>query len=164
MNGNLLTLVEEIPKYNKGAIIVVEGSEQVIDNETYSSINRGYMILVGIDINDTEEDVEKMVNKLIKFRINPDENDKINLSIKDINGEILSISQFTLLANAKKANRPGFENAMKGEPAKHLYEYFNHLLEKEGITVKTGVFGADMKIHLINDGPLTFTLDSKEDL
>ena len=142
----------------------VKEAKCVIDNETYSSINRGYMILVGIDINDNEEVVEKMVNKLIKFRINPDENDKINLSIKDINGEILSISQFTLLANAKKANRPGFENAMKGDPAKHLYEHFNHLLENEGITVKTGVFGADMKIHLINDGPLTFTLDSKEDL
>ena len=142
----------------------VKEAKCVIDNETYSSINRGYMILVGISIDDTKETVEKMVNKLIKFRVNKDENDKINLSIKDINGEILSISQFTLLANSKKANRPGFENAMKGEPAKHLYEYFNQLLLNEGITVKTGVFGADMKIHLINDGPLTFTLDSKEDL
>ena len=142
----------------------VKEAKCVIDNETYSSINRGYMILVGISIDDTKETVEKMVNKLIKFRVNKDENDKINLSIKGINGEILSISQFTLLANSKKANRPGFENAMKGELAKHLYEYFNQLLLNEGITVKTGVFGADMKIHLINDGPLTFTLDSKEDL
>lgn len=142
----------------------VKEAKCVIDNETYSSINRGYMILVGISVDDTEDTVEKMVNKLIKLRVNKDENDKINLSIKDINGEILSISQFTLLANSKKANRPGFENATKGEPAKHLYEYFNQLLLNEGITVKTGVFGADMKIHLINDGPLTFTLDSKEDL
>ena len=142
---------------------VSEGS-CVIDNKVYSSINRGYMVLVGIDINDTEETVTKMANKLIKLRVNKDENDKINLSIKDINGEILSISQFTLLGNTKKSNRPGFENAMKGDSAKHLYELFNKLLIDAGISVKTGVFGADMKIHIINDGPLTFTLDSKEDL
>ena len=148
----------------KLVIQCVSEASCVIDDKEYSSIKRGYMVLVGIDVEDTEETVEKMANKFIKLRINPDENDKINLSIKDINGEILSISQFTLLANAKKANRPGFENAMKGDPAKHLYEHFNHLLEKEGVIVKTGVFGADMKIHLINDGPLTFTLDSKEDL
>lgn len=148
----------------KLVIQCVKEAKCVIDDNIYSSINRGYMILVGIGVDDTEETVTKMANKVVKLRINPDENDKINLSIKDINGEILSISQFTLLANAKKANRPGFENAMKGDPAKHLYEHFNYLLEKEGIIVKTGVFGADMKIHLINDGPLTFTLDSKEDL
>ena len=142
----------------------VKEAKCVIDNETYSSINRGYMILVGISIDDTKETVEKMVNKLIKFRVNKDENDKINLSIKDINGEVLSISQFTLLANTKKSNRPGFENAKKGEEANRLYELFNSLLKKEGIVVKTGVFGADMKIHLVNDGPITITLDSKEDL
>ena len=148
----------------KLVIQCVSEASCVIDNKEYSSIKRGYMVLVGIDIEDTEETVLKMANKFIKLRINPDENDKINLSIKDINGEVLSISQFTLLGNVKKSNRPGFENAMKGDNAKHLYEYFNELLIKEGIPVKTGVFGADMKIHLINDGPLTFTLNSKEDL
>lgn len=148
----------------KLVIQCVSQASCVIDNEEYSSIKRGYMVLVGIESDDTEETVFKMANKFIKLRVNKDENDKINLSIKDINGEVLSISQFTLLGNVKKSNRPGFENAMKGEPAKHLYEYFNELLIKEGIPVKTGVFGADMKIHLINDGPLTFTLNSKEDL
>lgn len=148
----------------KLVIQCVSEASCVIDNKEYSSIKRGYMLLVGIDINDTDETVVKMANKLIKLRINKDENDKINLSIKDINGEVLSISQFTLLANTKKSNRPGFENAKKGEEANRLYELFNSLLKKEGIVVKTGVFGADMKIHLVNDGPITITLDSKEDL
>lgn len=140
----------------------VLSSSLTIDGKLINEINKGYMILVSFTIDDTKETLEKMAKKLINLRIFEDSNGKTNLSIKDVDGEILSISQFTLYANAKKGNRPSFIDALNGEKAIILYNEFNKLLINEGMKVKTGVFGADMKVSLINDGPFTIMLDSKE--
>ena len=123
-----------------------------------NSINRGYMILVGLTHSDDEQVVTKMAEKILKLRVIPDEDDKMNLSIKDIEGEILSISQFTLYADSKKGNRPSYTDAMHPDKANELYELFNSYLNEE---VKTygGVFGGDMKVSLINDGPITINLE-----
>ncbi len=134
-----------------------------IDGKIYSSIGQGYMILVSFTNGDTKEICEKMANKLVNLRVFPDENNKTNLSIKDINGSILSISQFTLYADCHKGNRPSFIlNCLNPAEATKLYDYFNDVLKQLGIDVKTGIFGADMKVGLINDGPFTTILDSKE--
>ncbi len=134
-----------------------------IDGKIYSSIEQGYMILVSFTNGDTKEICEKMANKLVNLRVFPDENNKTNLSIKDINGSILSISQFTLYADCHKGNRPSFIlNCLNPAEATKLYDYFNDVLKQLGIDVKTGIFGADMKVGLINDGPFTTILDSKE--
>jgi len=133
-----------------------------IDGKVYSSIKKGYVLLVGFTKNDSEETAIKMKEKLLKMRVFPDENGKTNLSIFDVNGEILSISQFTLYADLKHGNRPSFVDCLEYEKAQKLYDYFNELLKESGLIVKTGVFGADMKIELQNDGPFTMVLDSKE--
>lgn len=134
-----------------------------IDGKIYSSIGQGYMILISFTNGDTKEICEKMANKLVNLRVFPDENNKTNLSIKDINGSILSISQFTLYADCHKGNRPSFIlNCLNPAEATKLYDYFNDVLKQLGIDVKTGIFGADMKVGLINDGPFTTILDSKE--
>lgn len=140
----------------------VLSSSLTIDGKLINEINKGYMILVSFTIDDTKETLEKMAKKLINLRIFEDTNGKTNLSIKDVDGEILSISQFTLYANAKKGNRPSFIDCLSGDKAIILYEEFNKMLVNEGMKVKTGVFGADMKVSLINDGPFTIMLDSKE--
>lgn len=140
----------------------VLSSSLTIDGKLINEINKGYMILVSFTIDDTKETLEKMAKKLINLRIFEDSNGKTNLSIKDVDGEILSISQFTLYANAKKGNRPSFIDCLSGDKAIILYEEFNKMLVNEGMKVKTGVFGADMKVSLINDGPFTIMLDSKE--
>lgn len=140
----------------------VLSSSLTIDGKLINEINKGYMILVSFTNDDTNEILEKMAKKLVNLRIFEDTNGKTNLSIKDVDGEILSISQFTLYANAKKGNRPSFIDALNGEKAIILYNEFNKLLINEGMKVKTGVFGADMKVSLINDGPFTIMLDSKE--
>ena len=139
---------------------VIEAS-CIINNEIYSSIGKGFMVLVGLGINDNKEIVYKMANKLSKLRIFEDENDKINKSLDDVNGSILSISQFTLYADTKKGNRPSFINALAGDKAKELYDYFNECLRELNIDVKTGVFGGDMKINLINDGPVTIIMEEE---
>ncbi len=133
-----------------------------IDGELYNEINEGYCVFVGITHEDTKEIVEKVAKKLVGLRVFKDEEDKMNKSIFDIGGKILSISQFTLYADCKKGRRPSFVGAAKPEQAKALYEYFNRVVEEEGIEVKTGIFGADMKIELYNDGPVTILLDSDE--
>ena len=133
-----------------------------IDNKVTGAIEKGYMVLVGFGLNDDLNVVEKMATKLSKLRVFEDENEKMNLSLYDINGSILSISQFTLMADASRGNRPSFTNAMRGEDAKKLYEYFNECLESLNIKVEKGIFGADMAIKLWNDGPVTIVLDSKE--
>ena len=133
-----------------------------IEGKINGQIKQGFMILVGITNDDNEEIVDKMVNKLINLRIFEDENEKLNLSLMDIKGEILSISQFTLYANCKKGRRPSFLDAAKPEISKPLYEYFNKALENAGVHTETGIFGAMMKVSLINDGPTTIILDSKE--
>ncbi len=129
-----------------------------ISNEVYSSIGKGYLILIGIEKGDTKEIIEKYADKIIKLRIFPDENDKMNLSINDVNGSILVVSQFTLAGNCKKGTRPSFDNSAQPDEANKLYEYFTGLLRASVKEVKTGVFGAMMEVSLINDGPVTFIL------
>ena len=133
-----------------------------IDNQITGKCEQGYMILVGIGLDDDTSVVEKLANKVSKLRIFEDENGKMNLSIFDIKGSILSISQFTLYADASKGNRPSFTNAGAPDVAKKLYLYFNECLRNLGLHVEEGIFGADMKIDLLNDGPVTIILDSKE--
>lgn len=134
-----------------------------IDSKPFSKIDKGYLVLVGISDNDTKEIADKMIQKLIGLRIFEDENGKTNLSIKDVNGDMLIVSQFTLYADCKKGNRPSFIKAGNPTYAKELYHY---LLAKSaelyGKPVCSGEFGADMKISLINDGPFTIILDSYE--
>jgi len=133
-----------------------------IDNVVTGKCDKGYMILVGLTHTDTKEIVEKLATKVSKLRIFEDADEKMNLSIFDVNGSILSISQFTLYADATKGNRPSFVDAMKPDEAKELYLYFNECLRNLNIHTEEGVFGADMKIELLNDGPVTIILDSKE--
>lgn len=135
-----------------------------INNETYSKINRGFLILVSFNYFDNKNIIEKMCNKISKLRVFMDNNHKTNLSIFDISGEILSISQFTLYANIKDGNRPSFTDCLSFDKALDLYNYFNEYLIKLNLNVKTGIFGADMKINLVNDGPFTLMLDSEKDL
>ena len=132
-----------------------------VDDQITGKIGRGFMVLVGLGLTDNEETVKKMAAKLSKLRIFDDENGKINRSIHDVDGKILSISQFTLYADAKKGNRPSFTDALGGDRAKELYLYFNECLRDLSIEVQEGIFGADMKIALVNDGPVTVILDSE---
>jgi len=134
-----------------------------IDNKLYSKIDSGYLLLVSFTNGDNREICDKMAQKLMNMRVFPDENMKTNLSIKDINGSILSVSQFTLYADCHKGNRPSFINrCLNPNDANELYIYFNNVLKDYGIVVETGVFGADMKVELVNDGPFTILLDSEE--
>ena len=133
-----------------------------IDNKIVGKISRGFCLLVGFTHDDNEEIVKKMAEKLVSLRVFEDENGKTNLSLKDVNGEILSISQFTLYASVKDGRRPSFVNAMEPKKASDLYNFFNFYLEELGYKPEKGVFGADMKVSLINDGPFTTIIDSKE--
>lgn len=135
----------------------VEVNEQII-----SEINRGYLLLVSYKEEDNEEICKKMASKISKLRIFMDENGKTNKSIFDVNGSILSISQFTLYADTSKGNRPSFTNCMHFEKANELYKLFNNYLRELNLEVKEGMFGEDMKVSLINDGPFTLVLDSEE--
>lgn len=139
----------------------VKYASVTVDNQLISKIDEGFLLLVGVKVNEKKEDVEKIARKISGLRIFEDENHKLNRALKDVNGEILSISQFTLYADLKKGNRPSFVDAAGREEAIKFYEYFNELLKMNGINVKTGVFGADMKIELLNDGPVTIILDSE---
>jgi len=130
-----------------------------VDGSTVGKINKGYVVFLGVGNEDTEEDVKRLVAKMINLRIFSDENDKINLSIKDVNGELLIISQFTLYADCRKGNRPNFINAGKPELAEKLYKYFISLCKESIPVVEEGIFGADMKVSLVNDGPFTITLE-----
>lgn len=133
-----------------------------VDNQCTGKIDKGYLALVGITQEDNIEIIEKMASKVINLRVFSDADDKMNLSLQDIQGSVLSISQFTLYADCRKGRRPGFEKSAKPDQAQPLYELFNDTLRKEGIPVETGIFGADMKIELLNDGPVTILLDSDE--
>ena len=133
-----------------------------VDGNVTGQSDKGYMILVGMGEGDTKEVVEKMALKVSKLRIFEDENEKMNLNIHDVEGSILSISQFTLYADTTNGNRPSFTKALKPDSAKELYLYFNECLRKENIHVEEGIFGADMKIDLLNDGPVTIIMDSEE--
>ena len=138
------------------------GASVVINQKIVGKINQGLVALVGFEQTDTKAVVDKMVDKMIGLRIFSDENDKMNLSLKDIGGEILSISQFTLYADCKKGRRPSFINAAKPDYATTLYDYFNEKISSYHIPLALGQFGADMKVSLVNDGPVTIILDSKE--
>lgn len=131
-----------------------------VDNKIINQIKQGFVLLVGIAKDDTEDDLNYLVNKIIKLRVFDDENGIMNKSIVDINGEILSISQFTLQAMTKDGNRPSYINAMGGDAATPIYELFNSRLN-EHIKTYPGVFGADMMIDIKNDGPVTIIIDSK---
>ncbi|MBQ2582936.1 MAG: D-tyrosyl-tRNA(Tyr) deacylase [Erysipelotrichaceae bacterium] len=133
-----------------------------VDGKVTGSIGHGFMVLVGFGLQDDEATARKMAEKLSRLRIFDDEEGKINRSIFDVNGKILSISQFTLYANCCKGNRPSFTDALSGERAIRLYEYFNSCLRDLSLEVEEGIFGADMKISLVNDGPVTIILDSEE--
>ena len=140
----------------------VSQSSVKMEGEIVGAIDKGYMVLVGITNGDDELLVEKMVDKLVNLRIFEDENDKLNLSLLDVGGSVLSISQFTLYANCKKGRRPSFIDAAKPDISSPLYDFFNKKLEEKGINVERGVFGAMMEVSLINDGPVTIILDSNE--
>ena len=132
-----------------------------IQNQLHASIGKGMMILVGIQEDDSQEDIDWLVSKICNLRIFDDENGIMNLSIHDVKGEILAISQFTLMARTKKGNRPSYIDAAKPEISIPLYEKFIHCLQVEmQQEIKTGIFGADMKVHLINDGPVTIIIDT----
>jgi D-tyrosyl-tRNA(Tyr) deacylase len=133
-----------------------------IEGEEVGSIARGFLLFVGFTSGDDEDIIKRMVDKVLKLRVFPDENGKTNLSLGDVGGEVLSVSQFTLYASAKEGNRPSFINAMRPEEAKPLFAYWNNILRERIPNLQTGVFGADMKVSLINDGPFTLWLDSKE--
>ena len=133
-----------------------------VDKNITGSINTGFMVLVGFGLNDDLKIIEKMADKLVKLRVFEDEEGKMNRSIKDVDGKILSISQFTLYADASKGNRPSFTDALDFAKSEEYYKYFNKCLKDLDIDVKEGIFGADMKISLINDGPVTIILDSEQ--
>lgn len=129
-----------------------------VDNKIIGKINKGLLIFLGIEQTDTEDMLEKYAQKLVKMRIFEDENGKTNLSLKDINGELLIISQFTLCADCSHGNRPSFINAMQPDVANSMYQQFITLCKKEIPVVEHGEFGADMKVSLVNDGPFTISL------
>ena len=141
---------------------VVKNASVSIDEHVYSQINEGFLLLVGFTDGDNEETIRKVIDKIISLRVFMDENGKTNLAFLDLNMEIMCVSQFTLYADIKKGRRPSFINAMRPEKATKLYDYTLEYLKSKVDVVKGGVFGADMKINLVNDGPFTLMIDSKE--
>ena len=134
-------------------------SKVTVDNKIVGKIENGLVVLVGFTHNDTIEEIKKLTKKLVNLRIFDDENHIMNKSILDVNGSILSISQFTLYADCKKGNRPSYINSMKADEAKKLYELFNEEIKKYNINLETGIFQADMKVEITNDGPVTIILE-----
>jgi D-aminoacyl-tRNA deacylase len=139
----------------------VSNASVTINGNIFHSIGKGILVLAAVEDSDTEEDIEWLANKRCNLRIFNDENQVMNLSVSDIGGELLIISQFTLFAQTKKGNRPSYIRAAKPETAIPIYEKFLIHMEKTGIPVKTGIFGADMKVALLNDGPVTIVIDTK---
>lgn len=140
----------------------VTHSQVTINGEVRGRIGKGFMVLIGVGGDDTVETADKMIRKMINLRLFEDENGKTNLGLKDVNGELLLISQFTLYADCKKGNRPSFVNAGAPDMAKAMYEYIIKKCKEEIAVVEQGEFGADMKVELLNDGPFTIVLDSRE--
>jgi len=140
----------------------VSEASVTVDNKKTADIKKGLLVLVGIEDADTQEDIDWLAGKIIKMRIFGDENDVMNCSVQDIDGDIIVVSQFTLHASTKKGNRPSYIKAAKPDFAIPMYENFVQAVEKElGKKVQTGIFGADMKVSLLNDGPVTIVMDSK---
>ncbi|GGC86949.1 D-aminoacyl-tRNA deacylase [Enterococcus wangshanyuanii] len=146
----------------KAVIQRVTEAQVQIEGKVVGKIEQGFMILLGIHETDTNEDVNYLVRKISKLRVFEDDQGKMNLSLQDVGGSILSISQFTLYADTKKGNRPSFIEAARPETAIPLYEAFNTQLKEIGISTETGEFGADMKVTLTNDGPVTIIIDTKD--
>lgn len=146
----------------KAVIQRVSQASVTIDGQVHGAIAAGFMVLLGVAPDDDESDVAYLVRKLSKLRVFSDAAGKMNLALADVNGAVLSISQFTLFADTKKGNRPSFINAAKPELGERLYHEFNTQLRALGLTVAEGVFGADMQVALINDGPVTIIIDTKE--
>ncbi|SIO13111.1 D-tyrosyl-tRNA(Tyr) deacylase [Carnobacterium alterfunditum] len=145
--------------------IVIQRTKEAsvsIEGTIMGEITHGLVLLVGIEEEDQQEDIDYLVRKISNMRIFEDSQGKMNLSIEDVGGEILSISQFTLYADTKKGNRPSFTKAAKPETAIPIYDAFNAQLKATGLTVQTGIFGADMQVSLLNDGPVTIIIDSKQ--
>lgn len=140
----------------------VKSAAVSVDGKIVSEIGKGMLLLAGIGKDDKAEDIEKLAKKVVNLRIFEDEHRKMNLNIKQVEGQILSVSQFTLYADTKKGNRPGFDQSAGPDPAKNLWQRFNILLRNAGIEVKEGIFGAHMEVALINDGPVTIWLDSEK--
>lgn len=140
----------------------VTSASVTVDGEVTGKIRKGLLVLLGVGVDDTREILEKMADKMLKLRIFADENDKTNLSLTDVNGELLVVSQFTLYADCRKGNRPSFIKAGDPQKANELYEYFKEYCKKTIPIVESGIFGADMKVDLCNDGPFTIVLDSDE--
>ena len=144
--------------------IVVQRSKYAkveVNNEIVGSIDNGLVLLVGFTHNDTIKEIDYMVDKVINLRIFDDENGVMNKSLLDVDGSILSISQFTLYADSRKGRRPSYVNALSSEKAKELYELFNNKLKEQNVNVETGIFQADMKVTLTNDGPVTIILEKE---
>ncbi|MCT4632652.1 MAG: D-aminoacyl-tRNA deacylase [Firmicutes bacterium] len=140
----------------------VSSSKVTVDGETYGKIDLGLNVLIGVESGDTEKDLDYIFDKVVNLRIFEDENEKLNLSVKDVDGEILAISQFTLAADCRKGRRPSFSNAARPEAANVLYEKFVDKVKEEGIKVETGKFQSHMVVDIVNDGPVTILLDSKK--
>lgn len=139
----------------------VSEASVTVGGQIVGAISNGLLLLIGIDEQDDEKDANWLVQKILNLRIFSDAEGKMNLSVQDIQGEILCISQFTLIAEYKKGNRPGFSKAAKPEQAIPLFEYFKNEISKSGLKTESGIFGADMKVSLLNDGPVTIVMDSK---
>lgn len=133
-----------------------------VEEDVVGEIDNGFVVLLGVTHEDTEEDAVYLVNKLINLRVFEDENEKMNLSLKDVSGQVLSISQFTLYADTRKGRRPNFLDAAKPDHANKLYQHFNQLVEQQGVHVVTGEFGEMMNVKLTNQGPVTIILDSND--
>jgi D-tyrosyl-tRNA(Tyr) deacylase len=146
----------------KAVIQRARGASVTVNGEVTRTVDNGLVVLLGVTHGDTLEDATYLANKIGNIRIFEDDSGKMNRSIKEINGEILSISQFTLYGDCKKGRRPNFMKAAKPEPAEELYQQFNSLLEKEGVHVETGIFGEMMDVQLTNVGPVTLIIDSDE--
>ena len=140
----------------------VKSASVTVDNNIVGNIDKGFLVLIGITHTDTKEIADMLIKKLIKLRVFEDENEKMNRALNDVNGELLLISQFTLYADCIKGNRPAFIDAAKPDYANELYEYIIEECKKQEINVQTGIFGADMKVNLLNDGPVTIILDSED--
>lgn len=139
----------------------VSSASVVVEGEEVSKINKGYLLLVGVEETDEKADADWLVKKIVNLRIFSDDEGKMNLSIKEVGGEVLCVSQFTLMADYKKGNRPSFITAARPDLAVPMFEYFKSEMTKYGVSVSSGVFGADMKVNLVNDGPVTIIMDSK---
>ena len=137
----------------------VRNAKVDVDGKTVGSIEKGFLVLLGVTHTDTKETADYLVKKLCKLRVFEDENGKMNLSIKDVRGQLLIVSQFTLYADCSGGNRPSFVNAAKPDLANELYEYFCEKCKEEPVEVQKGIFGADMKVSLLNDGPVTIILE-----